>query len=124
MKLSYRKIFLIDGAGAMVTALLLSQVLARFETAIGMPGEILYVLAGIAGCFAICSLSCAILINTYEKFYLKGIAIANTLYCITILGLIIYLRESMTWLGVGYFAGEIVVVMSLVRIEWMIAKRN
>lgn len=57
-KATINKLFLIDGIGALITALLLSQVLARYESVFGMPASLLYVLAGVAACFAVYSLTC------------------------------------------------------------------
>lgn len=115
--LSYKTLFQIDGIGALVTATLLSQVLARWVSAFGMPKEILYVLAGIAGCFALYSLSCYFWLKGNWVPYLKGIAVANTIYCLITLTLVIYLNKSLTWLGIAYFTGEIIIVMALVRLE-------
>lgn len=122
--LSFKKLFLIDGIGAMFTALLLGQVLARFESVFGMPKHILYVLAGIAGCFALYSFLCSTLLKENWGPYLRGIAISNTLYCITTLGLVIYLNASLTGLGIAYFIGEIIVVMLLVSIEFRFLNRE
>ncbi len=123
-KPSIKLLFLIDGIGAIVTALLLSQVLARFESTFGMPKDILYILAAIAGCFAVYSLSCHFGLKRNRAPYLKAIAVANTLYCMTTLVLVIYCYPSLTWLGVAYFIGEIVIVMTLVRIEWRAIQKN
>ncbi len=124
INISAKNIFLLDGIGAIITSLLLSQVLGRFESIFGMPQDILYVLASIAVGFAIYSLSCHLWIKDHFSNYLKGIAIANKVYCTITLILIIFLRESLTWLGIAYFTGEILVVMGLVSIEWRIANRN
>lgn len=112
--------FLIDGLGAMVTAILLSQVLARFETVFGMPRDILWILAGAAICFAVYSISCHLFLKENEKPYLRGIAIANLLYCLTTLVLVIYLRESLTYLGIAYFIGEMIIILILVRWEFSV----
>lgn len=113
--------FLIDGLGAIVTAILLSQVLARFETVFGMPRDILWVLAGAAGCFAVYSISCHLFLKKNGKPFLQGIAIANLIYCLTTLVLVIYLRESLTYLGLAYFIGEMIIILILVRWEFSAA---
>jgi len=113
--------FLIDGLGAILTALLLSQVLARFEPVFGMPRDILWLLAGVVACFAIYSISCYLFLEKNGKPYLQGIAIANMLYCLTTLGLLIYLRASLTYLGLAYFIGEMIIILILVRWEFSAA---
>jgi hypothetical protein len=83
-----------------------------------MPKDILFVLAGIAGCFAVYSIGCRLFVRENWEPYLKGIATANVLYCLTTLGLVLYLYESLTWLGLAYFLGEIAVVLALVTAEY------
>lgn len=116
-KLSPKTLFLIDGIGALVTALLLSQLLARFQSSFDAPLNILYILAGIAACFALYSLLCSQIINQNWKIFLKAIAIANAMYCALTLGLVVYLYNTLTWLAVGYFIGEIGVIGILIRYE-------
>ena len=121
--LTIKKLFLIDGFGAVVTAFMLGFVLSSFETLFGMPQNILFILAGIACCFAIYSFSCYFFIKENGKPFLKVIAIANTLYCILTLVLVIYLNQTLTWLGVAYFVGEIIIVLALVSVEWRYASK-
>ena len=116
--LSFKQLFLLDGIGAAVTALLLSQVLARYQSVFGMPQSVLWVLAATAGGFAVYSLLCHRLVNKHWKRYLGGIALANTGYCIITLGLIGYWFEKLTYLGVAYFVGEIILIMILVGLEF------
>ncbi|MEM1406482.1 MAG: hypothetical protein AAGG59_06890 [Bacteroidota bacterium] len=114
---TYKSLFLIDATGAAVTALMLSQVLARLGDLFGMPVNILYILAIIATCFALYSLICSCMVNQNWRSYLQGIAIANAVYCILTLALVIYLYDTLTWLGIGYFIGEIGIICLLVRFE-------
>lgn len=116
-----RQLFLVDALGALLSAFLLGVVLVIFEPVFGMPCAILYVLAGVAVVLAVYSFSC------YARFprnwppFLKIIAIANVIYCAVTLGLVVYLYEQLTGLGVAYFILEVIVISSLVRIEWKVA---
>lgn len=116
--LTPRKLFLIDGLGASLTVLLLSQVVAPFERTFGMPSRVVYALAALAGVFAVYSLTCHFLLSTDWRPYLRGIAVANMLYCALSLGCCVYFADSLTALGWTYFAGEILIVLALVRTEW------
>lgn len=113
--------FLIDGLGAILTSLLLSQVLARFEAVFGMPRDILWLLAGVAACFAVYSISCHLFLTKNGKPYLQGIAVANMIYCLTTLGLVLYLWASLTYLGLAYFIGEMIIILILVKLEFRVA---
>ena len=114
---TYKNLFLIDATRAAITALILSQVLARLDDLFGMPVNILYILAIIAACFALYSLIYSRIVNQNRRSYLQGIAIANAVYCIITLALVIYLYDTLTWLGIGYFIGEIGIIYLPVRFE-------
>ena len=118
MRYSAKTLFLIDAAGAFVTAVLLSQVLARYESVFGMPGSVLFILVGIALCFAVYSLLCHFLVKENTGKFLKVIAAANTMYCILTLGLVILFFHPLTWLGLAYFTGEIIIILMLVALEY------
>ncbi len=123
-KLTYPRLFRLDGFGALLTALLLSQVLARFESVFGMPRDILFILAGTAACFAVYSFSCSLFIKENGRPFLLGIATANFIYCLVTLSLVIYLNPILTGLGMAYFIGEILLVMALVAVELRFSAQN
>jgi hypothetical protein len=120
--ISVKKLLLVDGIGAILTCLLLSQLLARMEPLFGMPPDVLYILAGIAGIFAIYSLGGWLFLKNNGRTYLRIIAIANSLYCLTTLILVIYFFPVLTWLGIAYFLGEIALVLFLVRWELLVSQ--
>ncbi len=118
MNLAPRQLFLIDGVGALVTAGMLGMVLTRFESYFGIPSTILYPLSAVALIFCIYSLINYFMIGTNWRVFLKLIAIANSIYCLVTLSVIFSIYDSLTWLGLAYFLGEIIIVMTLVSIEW------
>lgn len=113
-----RQLFLIDGLGAALSAILLGIVLPSFASVFGVPPNILYGLGLVAALFAIYSLSCHLWFPDKWRPFLKGIAIANFLYCLITMGLIGYLYPQITWLGIGYFVGEVMIIGFLVAWEW------
>jgi hypothetical protein len=112
-----KRIFLIDGLGAMLSAVLLIAVLARFEDLFGMPQKTLSFLSGIASFFAVYSISCSFFVIEKWKVYLKVILLANTSYCLLTIGVLLYFSQSLTILGLVYFLAEIGVVGILIWIE-------
>ena len=120
MQLSAKNIFLIDGIGATITGLSLSLLLTTFESFFGMPTEILHVLAALAFAFAVYSLLCYLLKLRLRPF-LYVIMLANVFYCLTTGILVVLNFESLTGFGIAYFAGEIIIVLGLVRLEYGIA---
>lgn len=124
MNYSFKQLFLIDGIGALVTVVMLSQVLARYEPLFGMPKGVLYVLSGIAFCFAAYSLTCHFLISTHFKIFLKVILSANVVYTFLTIGLVIFYFRTLTWLGLAYFTVELIVIYILVLAEYRKVKTS
>ena len=118
-----RRIFLIDGAGAVLTAFLLCVVLASFQFFFGMPAQVLYVLGAVAVVFAVYSFSCYCWLKRNHRSFLAAIIIANLLYAVLSLGLVIYYFPQLSNWGLLYFAGEIIVILVLVAIEYRCLKR-
>jgi len=117
-----KQLFLLDGVGAVVTALMLGVVLTTFQSTFGMPTDILVGLALIAAGFAAFSLTCHF--RDKGPAHLLVIAAANSAYCVVTLGLVLTLHEDLTWLGMAYFLGEIVIILGLVALEVTTARRQ
>jgi len=75
------KLFLLDGLGAVVSALSLGLLLPYFNEYVGIPRQTLYTLAVPAVFFALYSLSCYFAKVERWRLFLRGIAVANLLYC-------------------------------------------
>lgn len=118
---SSRNIFLLDGLGAMFSALLIGVVLRYFNEYIGMPKEVLFPFAAVACIFAVYSLACHFNPPTKWQSYLIFITIANTIYCLVSVGFVIYHFENLTTLGRAYFFLEIIVIGLLVLTEFRLA---
>jgi len=109
---------LIDAIGAVITALLLSQVVARFDDQFGMPKNVVHVLALLACCLAIYSFSSYFFGKKNVKRLLRIVFGTNVLYCVLTTLLMIQHYEALTWLGLAYFVGEIIVIASLLVVEY------
>lgn len=121
-KLNARKLLLIDGIGALVSALFLGVVLVVLQPHIGMPVETLHLLAILAVIFAIYSFGSYFLLKEKWSYYLQIIALVNLSYCLLTLGLVIKYFEKLTLLGLAYFGIEILIIFILVRLELTTAK--
>lgn len=119
-----KRLFLIDGLGAFLTAFFLVAILVRFEDSFGMPRTILYILSLVACVYTIYSFCCHFFILSNWRPYLKAIAIANIIYCCLTTGLVFYFYQSLTILGLIYFLLEIVVMSVLILIELMALSRR
>lgn len=118
-----KKLFLIDGFGALLSAFLLGFVLVRFESIFGMPAEALYILAALPCIFAVYDFSCYFLVKRNGPLFLRLIAIANLLYCCISIGFVLHHQSALTTLGWVYFLLELIIVISLSGIELRVAAR-
>lgn len=117
LALNPKRLFLIDGFGAFLTAFFLFAILRTFNEYFGMPKTTLDFLSIIALAFSVYSFCCFFLVNNNWHPFLRAISIANLLYCCLTLGLVIYNYPRLTILGVTYFLIEIVIVCGLVFFE-------
>ena len=115
-----KTLFLIDSIGAFATAFLLFVVLRNFNEYFGMPKTTLTYLSAIAVCFCIYSSTCFFFIKANWIPFILGISIANLLYCILTIGLIISYHSQLTIIGTAYFLGEIAIIFGLFYIEFKV----
>ena len=109
--------FLLDGGGAVLTALLPLAIVYFFGNIFGIPLRVLYFLSGIACLFALYSFACALMQPAQWRPYLRFISMANLAYGCLTLGLMLYFRTSLSALGAAYFCGEILVLLGVVWVE-------
>ena len=119
-----KKLFQIDGFGAILSAILLGIVLVKFEYVFGIPKLTLYFLASLPCFFAVYDFYCYFKIDNNLGNFLKRIAIINLIYCCLSIGLAIYHREDIMTLGWVYILMEIAIVSGLSIIELKVAKRQ
>lgn len=112
-----KNIFIIDGFGALLTALLLFFVLRNFNRFFGLSKITLEYLSLLALVFSVYSLFCFLLITKNWKAYLKIICTANIFYCLLTFGIILYYYQSISVFGIAYFLGEIIVMCGIIFFE-------
>ncbi len=119
---SPKKLFLIDGLGALLSAFLLGIVLVQFEAFFGIPPSALYFLATLPLFFALFDA------YAYRKqtdkigTFLTVIAVLNFLYCVVSIGFAFYHFASITIWGWAYITGEILMVSLLAIVELMVGR--
>ena len=114
-------VFIIDSIGAMTTAFLLFVVLRSLIEYVGLPEKILTCLSLIAVCFWVYSTTCFFVIKRSYAPFIRGIGIANLLYCALTFGLIFFYSTQLTVIGIAYFIGEIAIICGLVFVEFSVA---
>lgn len=116
------KLFLLDGTGALLTALSLFFILRPCYEYTGIPAGVLAYLSIFGLVYAAYSFSCFLLLKGRIKAFLRTIAFGNLLYCIVTLTMLFYQFSSLTLLGLTYFTVETGIIMVLVYIELKVAK--
>ena len=122
MQLTDKKLLLIDGFGAVSSAILLGYVLVKFQEYFGMPQETLYLLATVALGFATFSITSGLIVKGAYKRHLKIIAALNLAYCCLTLSLVIFYFSELSLPAITYFVGEILLVLSLAYTEFSRSK--
>ena len=124
MQIEPRKMFWLDGLGALVSATSIGLIIANQEEIFGLPKEAAYFLAFIP---------CLFLLFSWFHYYnfpkvwrpaLKMIAVANLCYCILSIGVVFYHFQVLTNLGLAYFILEFIVVLFVVVLELRIVKNG
>jgi hypothetical protein len=113
-----RKLFLVDGIGALVTAISTGFLLPWCMPSVGVPLSVLKALAGVALLFPTFSLLSFYFFNLRWAKYLAMVAVANMVYCLVTLSVLFYFRESATAWALVYFLAEALVVAVLATHEW------
>ncbi len=118
-----RKLFIVDGLGAVVSAFMLGVVLVLLHSHIGIPQKTLYFLATFPVFFGLVDLYAYR--QSAEKWpsFLKWIAIGNLMYCFVSIACAYLHWESIKPLGWIYLVLEIVIQLILIRLEYRIAKK-
>lgn len=117
MILSYKRIFLIDSLGALLSAFLLGVILVKFEIAFGIPLDVLYCLTIFASVLSIFSFFNYLFAHKNSKICLKIVGLVNILYSWITMIIVLYFYEKITGLGLLYFLIEISIIVILAKIE-------
>jgi hypothetical protein len=113
-----KKIFLLDGIGALISSISLIILMAPYHVFFGMPLHIVHKLALIPVVFAVYSFCCYYLLNLHWKPFLLIIGLANFSYCILTSYYMCEFWTQLTLFGILYFILESLIVLSLVALEF------
>lgn len=112
-----RKLLLVDGIGAIISALCLFIALMQWDDVFGIPPNMLWILAEMAAIFSCYSLLCYFFAGESWRIYLWLILIANAVYGLLTLCIVLVYFETITILGLAYFVLELMVLSVLVYVE-------
>ncbi len=119
-----KTLFLIDSIGAFMTAFFLFFIVRQFNEYFGMPKKELTYLSVIAVFFCIYSAACFLFLKGGLTPFISFIGIANLIYCVLTIGLLIKYSLLLTIIGTTYFLIEIVIICGLSYVELNVVRRN
>ncbi len=114
--ISPRNIFLIDGSGAALSALVTGIILPFYSDFFGAPPHLLYTLALFPICYSIYSFSCFFYAKQIRPWMVLTIMFANIFYCFLSGAFIFYLKDLTHW-GLIFFISEILVIFCIAELE-------
>jgi len=121
---SPKRLFLIDGLGAILSAFMLGVVLVKWEIFFGIPANVLYYLAAVPCAFAVYDFYVYFRISRNYSPYLTGIATLNLSYCCLSIALAMYHANVITIIGWIYLSAEIAIIIFLAALEYRAARKK
>lgn len=118
-----KKLFLLDGSGALLSAFLLGFVLVEFEDVFGIPRKTLYFLAVLPCVFVVYDFFSYFAKPQKTSLLLKGIALINITYCSLSICLGIYHFKQITIFGWCYISIEVLIILTIAFFEWNVGKK-
>jgi len=115
-----KQLFLVDGIGALISAIMIGVVLVHLRDLIGLNITALYFLASFPILFSILDLYFYFSPDKYSKLGLKLMATLNSFYCILSISTILFHGARITTLGWIYVIVEIVILLLLIKLEWQV----
>ena len=123
IKFTERTMFICDGIGALLSALMLGIVLPEFQSLVGLPTSILHLLAGLASLYAVYDFCCLRWVDHRNPRWLSGVIVANLSHLVLTLRYLWVYRSDIQIFGVAYFVGELLVILVIVIYQVKIVKR-
>lgn len=117
MILTNRKLFLVDGLGALLSFSCLSSIALFFPEWIGLPEKSFLILCIFAFLLSVYSLTMASLKREVSGYFFRILAIANSTYCLVSIYFLVSNWVQITPFGVTYLTLEKLVVGILVYFE-------
>lgn len=115
--LNPKKIFLVDGFGALISAFIQGYIFTKFQSFIGISLITLYFLTSIAVLLILYNTYCYLKTNSNSYLYLRRLVIMNFIYSFISLFLVFIHSKTITSLGLGYISIEVTIITLLTIIE-------
>lgn len=115
------RLFLIDSVGALLSSFFLFVVMRSFIDLVGVPDNIIIYFSAMAACLWLYSTLCYYLVKKNHAWFIMIMSVANLLYCMVTLVILILCCPQVTTIGKVYFTLEIIIVCTLSLVEVSVA---
>lgn len=122
MNFDKKNIFLLDGVGAIASAIFTGVLLPLFSNALGLPTPILNGLACFPLVYGLFSLGCYWLTQETKNWMLLGIITGNIIYCFVSFSLVFLYVDITRW-GQSVLIAEVLVILGVVAIELKVYRK-
>lgn len=112
-----RLVFLLDAFGASISATILMLVFWKFNARLGLPLDVIQLLAFLASCLSLFSFSCYFFLKNFRKRCLKVIVLGNSLYSLLTACLVISFYSKLSALELIYFSLEVTLICGIIYLE-------
>lgn len=119
-----KALLLTDSIGALMTAFFLFVIMRQVDEFFGMPKEGVTWLSAIAILYSVYSAACFLFLKRDMAPFIRIIGIANLLYCVLTIGLMIKNNTTLTVIGTIYFLIEITIICGLSYLEIKVASSS
>jgi hypothetical protein len=116
MQINHKNIFLLDGIGATLSAVLTGLILPMFSDFLGIPTLIFYCLAIFPVIYCLYSYSCYFFVKRIKPQMLIAIIWANLCYCLISSAVMLFLKDITIWGRLLLFS-EVLVVIAVIALE-------
>lgn len=121
LSLHPRRLFLLDGMGALLTAATLYGSYRFFSNCFQLPEDVFSLLFFAALYMAVFSFINVANPRNYAVFSLRFIAVANSAYAILTLGIVLVSFRELSRIGILYFSFEMPILFFLSYVEFRVA---
>lgn len=116
-----KTLFLIDCLGAILTAFFMFVIMRQLNEYFRMPKTVLTYLCVIASFFCIYSMTCFLCLKGRWTIFIRIIGIANLLYCVLTVVLLVKYYPLLTIIGTLYFLIEVIIICGFSYVELKVA---
>jgi hypothetical protein len=118
------RLFLLDGIGGLLTGITIGYILPLLPQHFDLPVNVFKMLSTFGFLYGLYSLTCALTLKSHFSKWLRVIILANLIYCLISIFIMVYYFDRLSPLGLIYFTTEKFIILFLVHLEYKALKQT